>query len=213
MPKISIKDIENIGSEKMKMIKIEKIFVNSKRHAEKNIELIERLFRYIDLKKIIKVLEIGCGVGVVSAHLNNKYGMTVIGIDLDPEQVDIAKKYIKEHEKLRFFEADVRKLPFDNNKFDLVLSIFVIHHVSDWGRVLGEVNRIIKSNGYFIFYDIAFSRFTTRIFRPLFKRFGGAIYTIDDIIQFLVKNNFEVIFREQAKGMFMKEHSVIFRKK
>ena len=197
----------------MKMTRIEKKFVNSKRHAQKNVELIERLFRHLDLTEMTRVLEIGCGVGVVSAHLNGKYEMTVTGIDLDSEQIGMAKKYIKEHEELKFFKADATKLSFDDHEFDMVLSMFVIHHVSDWDRALGEVNRVIRSNGYFVFHDIACSRFATRVLGRLFKRFGGAIYTIDDIIQFLARNDFEVVYREKPKGTIMKEYSIVFRKK
>ena len=54
----------------MKMSNVEKKFVNSKRHAQKNLELIRRLFNNVDLSKRNKVLEIGCGVGIISAHLS-----------------------------------------------------------------------------------------------------------------------------------------------
>ena len=50
----------------MKMGKLEKKFVNSKRHAQTNIELIERLFDRIDLQNITNVLEIGCGAGITA---------------------------------------------------------------------------------------------------------------------------------------------------
>jgi len=109
----------------MKMIKIEKRVVNSKRHAQKNLELVERLFNRIDLRNTIQVLEIGCGVGIVSAHLTNRYNMNVVGIDLDSEQIAIAKMYNKENEHLKFIEADSTKLPFGDHEFDMVLSIYV----------------------------------------------------------------------------------------
>ena len=38
-----------------------------------------------------KGMKIGCGVGVVSEHLNNNYKMKVIGTDVDPKQIKIAK--------------------------------------------------------------------------------------------------------------------------
>ena len=196
----------------MKMIKIEKMVVNSKRHAQKNLELIERLFNRIDLRNTIQVLEIGCGIGIVSAHLTNRYNMNVVGIDLDSEQIAIAKMYNKENEHLKFIEADSTKLPFGEHEFDMVLSIYVLHHTGNWKKTLEEINRVLKQNSYFIFYDIACSRFTTRIFRRLFKSFGGDIYTIDDIIHYLRRNNFRIIHTEKPKGVIMKNYSIIFRK-
>ena len=67
------------------MTKIEKQFVNSKKHAEKNFKLFEELFTQFDGSGINKVLEIGCGIGAVAAYLSDKYGMKVIGTDVDPE--------------------------------------------------------------------------------------------------------------------------------
>jgi cyclopropane fatty-acyl-phospholipid synthase-like methyltransferase len=79
------------------MGKLEKKFVNSKRHAQTNIELIERLFDCIDLQNITNVLEIGCGAGITTAHhLHNKYNMSIIGTDVDLEQIMLVKKHHKE---------------------------------------------------------------------------------------------------------------------
>ena len=193
------------------MSKIEKRFVNSKRHAQKNLELIERLFNRIDLSNITTVLEIGCGVGIVSAHLANRYNMNVIGVDLDPEQIAMARMYNKENEHLKFIEADATKLPFGDHEFDMALSIYVLHHMGNWEKPLEEINRVLKRNGYFIFYDLACSKFTARIFGPLMKKY--AFYTIDDISHCLRRNNFNIVHTEKPKGVIMKNHSIVFRKK
>jgi len=195
----------------MKMGQIEKRFVNSKRHAQKNLELVERLFNRIDLRNTIRVLEIGCGVGIVSAHLTNRYNMNVVGIDLDSEQIAIARMYNKENEHLRFIEADATKLPFGDQEFDMVLSIYVLHHMGNWEKPLEEINRVIKPDGYFIFYDLACSKFTARIFGPFVRKY--AFYTIDDINHCLSRDGFKTIHTEKPKGIIMKEYSIVFRKK
>ena len=56
----------------MKMIKLEKIFVNPSARA-RNIMIIERLFSQIDLSNVKKVFEVGCGIGVLSSYLNGSY--------------------------------------------------------------------------------------------------------------------------------------------
>jgi len=193
------------------MGKLEKKFVNSEQHAQKNIELIERLFEHIDLENISNVLEIGCGVGTTAGHLHNKYNMSVVGTDVDPEQIMLAKKHHKESKRLKFMELDATTLPFENQEFDMVLSLFVLHHIGSWDKTLTEISRVLKLNGYFIFYDLAYSRFTTRLFKRIVKKYG--VYTIHDIITILKSNNIEPVYKEKPHGAMMKHYAVVFQKK
>jgi tocopherol O-methyltransferase len=103
----------------MKMSKLEKIFVNPSAHA-RNIKVIEQLFSQIDLSNVKKVLEVGCGIGVLSSYLAEKYKWEVTGIDLDPEQIEKAKNDHRENKYLKFLEADATKLPFGDSGFDMV---------------------------------------------------------------------------------------------
>ncbi len=56
----------------MRMCKLEKKFVNSKRQAEKNIKIAERLFGEIDPSNVRRVLEVGCGVGKYHSLVSQK---------------------------------------------------------------------------------------------------------------------------------------------
>ena len=181
----------------MKMSKIEKKFVNSKRHASRNIKLVEKLLTKIDLNNTQKVLEIGCGVGITSAHLNAKYNMNVVGTDLDPEQIEIAKKFNKCSDNLRFIEADAGRIPFGQNEFDLVLSLNVLHHINNWDKALIEVSRVLKPGGFYILFDIAFPKLITRLFKNIAKNYGA--YTSKDIADLLKGNSFEIIYNEIPK--------------
>jgi ubiquinone/menaquinone biosynthesis C-methylase UbiE len=194
----------------MKMSKIEKKFINSKQHAERNLELIQRLFSRIDLNNTSKVLEIGCGVGIVSAHLSNNLNMDVTGIDVDPEQISIAKTYNKENDRLKFITADSTKLPFEADQFDMVLSLYVLHHIGKWKKALEEISRVLRQNGYYIFCDLAYSKFTTRMLGPIVKNYG--IYTIDEISHCLETHEFRIIHSEEPEGTLMRNYSVIYRK-
>lgn len=201
----------------MKMSRIEKRFVNSKKHAQKNIKVIEQLFGRIDLSAVNKVLEIGCGAGIVAAHLCNEYKMNVTGTDVDPEQIETARKYNVGNENLKFIEADASKLPFGSAEFDMVLSQNVLHHIGNWEGVLQEVNRVLKPKGYYFFTDLAYSRLTSRILRPIVKNYG--VYTIDDIINSLRSNGIGIAHTDKPKDLQrlsflrpMKFHNIVFQK-
>jgi ubiquinone/menaquinone biosynthesis C-methylase UbiE len=194
----------------MKMSKLEKKFVNSQRHAQRNLKLLRPLLDQIDLDHITTVLEIGCGAGIVAATLKEKYNMNVTGTDVDPGQIEIAKKYHQENESLRFLEADASKLPFENGEFDMVLSLQVLHHIGDWRAVLEEVNRVLKPKGFFVLGDLAFSRFLTRMLRPMVKNYG--LYTIDDVISAMSGNHFETVYRKGPTGLLLKHCRLVFQK-
>jgi len=137
--------------------------------------------------------------------------MSVIGTDVDPEQIILAKKHHKESKRLKFMELDATTLPFENQEFDMIFSMFVLHHIGSWDKTLNEIGRVLKPNGYFIFYDLAYSRFSTRLFKRIVKKYG--VYTIQDIITILKDNNIESVYKEKPHGAIMKHYAVVFQKK
>ncbi len=123
----------------------------------------------------------------------------------------LAKKHHKESKRLKL-ELDATMLTFENQEFDMVLSFFVLHHIgSSWDKALTEINRVLKPGGYFIFYNVAFSGFATRMFRGHIKKFD--VYTIDDIITVLKTNKIESVYKEKPHGAIWKHHAAVFQKK
>ena len=194
----------------MKMWKFEKKFVNSRRHAKGNIRVTKRLFSYLDLEETNNVLEIGCGVGMLSDHLSQKYDMNVFGIDIDHEQIEIAKKCFKNNTKLSFSVESATNLPFENSSFDMVLSFNVIHHISSWKNVLKEVHRVLRPAGVFVFSDFGYPAFLKRIFMPIVKNFG--LYTVAEIIDYLTGINFHIIHQEKSSAFIFRNHNILFQK-
>ncbi|MBA7630724.1 2-methoxy-6-polyprenyl-1,4-benzoquinol methylase [subsurface metagenome] len=184
----------------MKLSKLERIFVNFTAKW-RNIKTTERLFNYIDLDKVEKVLEIGCGIGTLSAYLADKYKWKVTGIDLDPEQIEKTKEYHRESEYLKFIESDAIKLPFENNEFNMVLSFDVLHHIPNRDKALDEINRVLKSDGFHILVDFAFPRL-----------FGKFSISLDDIINQMERNNFKIIYQKKPKVITGWRFSIMFQK-
>ncbi len=192
----------------MKMTKLEKRFMRTKAHMRKNVELVDKLLTKINLSDVKTVLEAGCGVGMASAYLA-KRGLNVTGVDLDDEQIAMAKTFQGESGNLRFMVDDITTLPFEDGKFDMALSIGVMHHIPTWDKALTEIVRVLKPNGNFLFGDLAYSRFTVKLFGRLTKKYG--VYTIDDIIGHLERMRCSVAFRGTKEGRFG-FHKIVFRK-
>lgn len=97
-----------------------------------------------------KVLDAGCGTGRMIKKLLEK-GAIVTGADISPEMLKIAKK---KFDKAEFVEADIEKLPFKDESFDVVVASFVIVHLKDLKKAFDEVYRVLKPGGSFIVTNV-----------------------------------------------------------
>lgn len=113
-------------------------------------EDIPRIVKLLKKKGVKNVLDLGCGSGRHTVYLA-KHGFKVYGIDIAPKGIKIAKDWLKE-EKVK---ADLkigsiyRKLPYQDNFFDAVISTQTIHHerIKNVRKAIKEVERVLKPKG------------------------------------------------------------------
>jgi ubiquinone/menaquinone biosynthesis C-methylase UbiE len=99
-----------------------------------------------------KILDIGCNDGTFSKIILDKSRASeLIGVDVIKRTVDWAWHHWKYTGKMKFVIADARNLPFKPETFDAVFALEVLEHVIDPVKVLNEVKRVLKRNGYGIF--------------------------------------------------------------
>ncbi len=175
----------------MKMGRIEKRFINTSHHNAYVTRRAEDLLSYLDKEAGQCVLEVGCGNGAVSKHIARAYGFTVTGIDVDPDQILEAQRQPEDRQKVVFMEADATSLPFPDMAFDIVLSFGVMHHIRNWPVAICEFKRVLKSHGYFVYWDIVYPKFVAKI-AGLFPHPYG-ITTLQALRQSIEKNGFDTI--------------------
>jgi len=195
----------------MKIGKLEKLWVNSKWQSHKNIKIAEPLFDQVNMDNVKRVLEVGCGNGVLSSYLAEKYGWNVTGIDIDPEQIKIAKMDYEEKDNLMFIEADATELPHGNNEFDLVLSFDVLHHVPNWGKAVEEINRILKPESLYILSDLAYSGLRFQMLRNFLGNYMS-VFTVDEFTNCLKSNNFDIIYEKISNFVLLRNISLVSNK-
>ena len=99
-----------------------------------------------------KILDIGCNDGTFSkVILDKSCAKELIGVDVVRKTTDWAASHWGKTGKMKFMVADAHKLPFESETFDAVFALEVLEHVFDPARVLNEVKRVLKKNGYAIF--------------------------------------------------------------
>src|SRR5256886_14073438 len=83
-----------------------------------------RLVKWANVRAGENVLDIGCGTGVV-AITAARTGARVQGVDLTPELLERARENASIAKfEIDFREGDAEALPFDDGRFDVVLSQF-----------------------------------------------------------------------------------------
>lgn len=97
-----------------------------------------------------KVLEAGCGVGgqtIILARRNIEAEFT--SVDISEGSLQSAVTLIAGHgiTNVDFQNADIMRLPFDEESFDHVFICFVLEHLSQPVEALVEVKRVLKTGG------------------------------------------------------------------
>jgi 2-polyprenyl-3-methyl-5-hydroxy-6-metoxy-1,4-benzoquinol methylase len=91
------------------------------------------------------VLEIGCGRGGYAASLCRR-GARVIASDFSSAALDAARKEFASLD-LKWLQADIQELPFDDSAFDTVISCETVEHVPDPPRAIAELARVLRPGG------------------------------------------------------------------
>lgn len=102
-----------------------------------------------------KILEVGTGKGYMAITLA-RMGISFTTVDVSAEEQEFARQNIK-HLKLEglidFRIEDAEKMSFDNDSYDIILSVNTLHHLKSPFKVIDECLRVLKPGGRFILSD------------------------------------------------------------
>ena len=112
---------------------------------------LEHLHRYLlacELAAGKTVLDIACGDGYGSAMLA-RYAAQVTGVDIDTPTVERARgKYVADN--LRFLQGSATDMPLEDDSVDLVVSFETIEHLTEQDRMLCEIRRVLRPEGFLL---------------------------------------------------------------
>jgi ubiquinone/menaquinone biosynthesis C-methylase UbiE len=98
----------------------------------------------VDLVPGRRVLDAGCGVGWGSELLRRAGAASVVGVDISDEALADARQRAPECE---FVPGDLRKLPFPDGEFDVVVCMEALEHTDDIGGTLDQLARVLRPDG------------------------------------------------------------------
>ena len=120
----------------------------------------------LEIKKTDKLLDVGCGTGISS-----NFYCDVTGIDPSEKLLKIAEKKFP---NIQFLQAEAEELPFEDNHFDVVISLTVIHNFNDVDLGLKEIKRVGKD------------RFVLSVLKKS-EKFNDISYKIENMFKIIKK--------------------------
>jgi ubiquinone/menaquinone biosynthesis C-methylase UbiE len=193
------------------MNRIEKFFVNNTRTQRSRVERARDLLQRADLADARNYLEIGCGAGAVTHFAASSLGLDATGVDLDPDQIALARRQYGSVERATFIEADAAQLQFADAQFDVVLSFMTTHHIAELDGALSEIRRVLRPGGYFAYSDIFLAG-------PI-AWFGGLLgheYELppsDKMIARLRQHDLEPVWATRPDGRFNGTYTALYRRR
>lgn len=119
-------------------------------------DFVALLARRFGIGSATHVLDVGCGQGhfarLWAPHLAPRF--RVIGVDREARSLAVAEERCEAFRRVRgldgsfeFCEGDAHALPFDDERFDLVIAQTVLIHVTDPERAFRELVRVTRPGG------------------------------------------------------------------
>ena len=103
-----------------------------------------QLYRRANLLQADRVLDVGCGTGVLTNELARRTRGEVIGLDINPDMLAFARRSTG---RIRYEEGDALDLPYPDRHFDVVLCHFVLLWLPDPALAVQEMARVLRLGG------------------------------------------------------------------
>jgi ubiquinone/menaquinone biosynthesis C-methylase UbiE len=188
-------------------------YTNHEEYISTNRPLIES----IDLSKTEVVADLACGSGLFSDLLfARKPSLKICGIDIDQEQIDISARKFGQRGllspdldswrkngvgRILLLTGSADNLPLADSEVDLVVMGNAIHLMPDKSRFLGEVARVLRRGGTFVFNSVFFTGTFVPGTETLFTEWlKEAVLVLEEINKERARSGLPPVARERNKG-------------
>lgn len=129
---------------------------NSMDHAEVNKLFVADLLEFST--EFNDVLDLGTGTALIPIELCEQHAeCRVMAVDMAVSMLDLARYNIEvnqQTERIELAQVDAKKLSFDDDMFDAVISNSIVHHIPEPRACLEEAIRVTKPGGILFFRDL-----------------------------------------------------------
>lgn len=109
-------------------------------------------YRYLDLPRGSRLLDVGCGTGaMLDQLLVRRPDLLLTGVDLSPAMLAVARDRLSP--PVRLVEASALALPFVDHSFDALVSVSSLHYWPDPMGCLAELRRVLRPHARLVLTD------------------------------------------------------------
>ncbi len=143
--------------------------------------VVKELCAMLDLRKGMRVLDIGSGLGGAAFYMAKTYGVEVLGVDLSQVMVDIAVERVQQREAagVRFLLDDVCTMPLEEASFDVIWSRDCFLHIPDKAALMAKLYRLTRPGGQVLVTDYA--RRAGHVSEPFAQYYAKSGYHLLDL--------------------------------
>jgi ubiquinone/menaquinone biosynthesis C-methylase UbiE len=139
-----------------------------------------------------KILDVGCGTGNILIRLAKNKDLSLYGLDISENMIEMAKKNLGHRVELKI--GDSEHMPWEDDCFDVIFCNASFHHYPDPEKVLLEMKRLLKNNGTLIIGDPTapvIYRQMINLYCKISNNGDYRIYSKEEIEKLLIKCGFE----------------------
>jgi tRNA (cmo5U34)-methyltransferase len=124
-------------------------------HRDRSVAVAEKILKYLNLNPDMSALEFGAGTGITSFLLKD-YLKEIVMLDSSSEMVRITNEKIASTGavNLKSILYDLEKESWNGDKFDLIMTQMVLHHVSDIDSIFRKFHKMLKPGGFIAIADL-----------------------------------------------------------
>ena len=154
---------------------------------------VDNIIETIDLKHDFKILDYGCGTGLIGFGLSNETN-TVIGMDYS---IGMVEKFNSKAKELGFtnisaIQHNINEQKLPQNEFDLIAISMTLHHIKDTEMFIKKAKSSLKNGGHLCINDLVKEDGT---FHDEHKNEGVEHFGYDkeELCNLIKNNGFEII--------------------
>lgn len=116
----------------------------------------EEISKSIQIEKQYTALEFGCGTGLISFCLNDKFEMITL-VDTSKAMIDVLNSKIEafQIDNMRAYQIDINENNILlENSYDVIYTSMALHHIIDIETTIKNLYRLLKKDGYLCIIDL-----------------------------------------------------------